>query len=463
MSLYDGHTLRATYKDITNIIGNIAQDVIWDFKVVTQLVDWAEPIIEITLYEFETKTLNTNLFNTTSNIVSGLTITGGKTWCAVNPMGTFSVPGDATLPVQLTFNSSLGVGTYTTTLQVDGLTGRAPTIIVKLHVIKSVPTPDIEGPFTDSMELVLNWSFLNPLTASTDINDVIQVYKDGLIRGHAAIEKQGNFYFTRITVYGNVEDENGKLDFMIWNADQAQAYSPISITNIKFKANTTRGVSTNPEILLVEDDFFQFIGKIIYVDLEITDINDGKTWLTAFSNLHDALDVANDLDTIWMAAGTFLPSISDRSESYVINKRIGILGGFQNGMTLPSQRIESMETILSGNIGLKTSSEDNSYHVIRSTSPDILLDKLSIVDGNANGPLEDGKGGCFYNTGEVSLINCSMFRGKAQLGGSLIFNNGTLSIDGGTYYSPNGIGISSLLNDASGIITITKTVNITRE
>ncbi|MGK0314897.1 MAG: hypothetical protein ACI86M_001117 [Saprospiraceae bacterium] len=291
----------------------------------------------------------------------------------------------------------------------------------------------------------------------------MQVYKDGLIRGYANIEEQGNFYFSRIKVYGNVNDEDGQLDFVIWNADEAQGYIPISNTNISFEANTVRGVLTNPEILLVEDDLYEFGGKIYVDSMNVAGINNGLSWETAFADLQDALAIANDTDTIWMAGGTYYPSTGVRSESFVINEAIAILGGFQNGMTSASQRTGNDETILSGNIGIKAAASDNSYHVVKSSAPDILIDMLTISDGNADGPLEDGKGGCLYNTGDVSLINCRMSGGQAMLQGALMYNNVSLIIDGGAYYFPAAATVSNLHNDVGGLVTIKQNVQILEE
>jgi hypothetical protein len=461
MSNYDGHTLRATYQNITTLIGNQAQNVIWDFEVVTQQVDWDEEVIEVTLIENQVKTISTSLFNTTGSTVNGLTLSGSETWYSFTPSGTFSVPAGGQL-VDLAFDGSIGPGVYTTTLQVNGLAGRTPTLTIQMNVIESVPIPDI-GMYSDSMEIVLNWSFLDPLLPSTDVNDVIQVYKDGSIRGYANIEEQGNYYFSRVKVYGDVEDEGGNLDFVIWNADESQAYTPLSNTSIPFRANTVRGVLTNPEILLVEGDIFQF-GKRIYVDsANVSGVQDGFTWETAFSDLQDALAVANDLDTIWMAEGYYYPAVADRSMSFIGNRSIGILGGFQNGMTSPDQRTGNNETILSGNIGIAATDTDNSYRVFKNSGSTIMMDMLTIRDGNADGPGENNSGSCLYNSGTITLVNIKMENGNATENGRLIFNEGNILIDGGVFFVPANDGVSNILNTNGATLTIKNNVSILRQ
>jgi hypothetical protein len=443
-------------------VGNTAQNVIWDFDVVTQSVDWDEPMVEITVFENEMKTISTSLFNTSGTTVTGLTLSGSQAWYMFDPAGTFSVPSNGFI-VNLTFDGTVGVGQYTTTLQVNGLSGRTPTIVVNLNVIPEVPLPDINPNYSDSMDLILNWSFLDPYITSTDLQDVIQVYKDGQMRGYAYIQEQGNFYFARVRVRANAAEENGLLDFVIWNADETQAYTPIASTAIPFNANTVRGILTNPEILLVENDTYQF-GNRIYVDsTNFSEFPDGLSWETAFNNLQQALSIANTTDTIWMAKGTYYPSAGDRNVSYALNEGIAIHGGFQTGMTLLSQRTGNDETILSGNIGVKLDSTDNAYHVIKSSATRLLLDMLSIVGGTANGGGDDSQGGCLFNTGTLTLQNCIMRRGAASTSGALIYNDGNIILEGGTYYISPLTPVSNLFNQAGSQITIKQTVEIKEE
>lgn len=458
MSNYDGHTLRATYHNITNLAGTNAPDVIWDFEVVTQEVDWDDQLVEVTLYEYEIKTHATSLFNTTGGGVNGLQMTGGTSWLSFAPSDIFSVPADGLL-VDLTFDGSIGVGNYQTTLQVQNLTGRIPEITVILNVIEEPPLPEVDPDYTDSMQLVVNWSFLSPYEPSNDVLDQIQVYKDGQFRGASYIEEQGNFFFSKITVYGNEEDEDGLLDFVIWNADEPQAYTPISSTVIPFIANSTRGVITNPEILLVEDDLFSF-RKRIYVDsTNVSGLQDGLTWATAFSDLQDALDIVIQEDTIWMAQGTYYPTeTADRSISFVLDESVAIHGGFVSGMSSLHDRTGTDETILSGNIGVKTTDIDNSYHVVQSNDEDILLDQLTIVGGNASEEGDDGKGACLYNTATITLKDCRMSNGNSLLGGSLIYNSGIMTLDKGVFTIDPLSNISSLLNDSGAIINISRYV-----
>lgn len=468
MTLYDGHELRATYNNIKNIIGNIAQNVVWDFNVVTQQVDWAEKVINVIVYENEIKTINTALFNTAGLIVNNLTLSGGQSWLTANPAfgAVFGVPVNG-LNVALTFDgNNLVAGNYTTTVTVNGMMGRNPSLILNVQVIKPIPTFPIDPSFTDSMTLVANWSFLNPYQPSTDLNDIIQVYKDGQFRGQGKLQNQGSFYFANIKIFGNASDEGGLLDFVIWNSDEGIAYQPVFNSTwlpIPFQGGpgSSRGQLSNPEILRVDNDIYQFRRKIYVDSMNINGIKDGLSWATAFNKLEHGIAVANATDTIWMAKGTYYPSVGDRNASFIVNKSIAILGGFQSGMTSPSQRTGNDETRLSGNIGIKATDSDNSYHVMETSGTGILLDMITLRDGMADGLTDNNdSGSCLYNTGTITLTNCIMDNGAATNKGTLMYNSGNITINGGVFYIPNAGIISNLYNATGASITISQNVSI---
>jgi len=80
---------------------------------------------------------------------------------------------------------------------------------------------------------------------------------------------------------------------------------------------------------------------------------------------------------IWVKQGTYYPtSGTDRNVSFVIDRAVRLLGGFEGTESMLSQRVPgAYPTILSGNIGDINDETDNSYHVV-------------FVDGTtANGPI----------------------------------------------------------------------------
>ena len=84
-------------------------------------------------------------------------------------------------------------------------------------------------------------------------------------------------------------------------------------------------------------------GGIIYVDADATGANDGTSWADAFTALQPALEAAQTGDQIWVAAGTYTPSLESdpddpRSASFQMKNGVAIYGGFAGGETRLEQR-----------------------------------------------------------------------------------------------------------------------------
>lgn len=151
-------------------------------------------------------------------------------------------------------------------------------------------------------------------------------------------------------------------------------------------------------LTLVLSSFFAK-GQTIYVNQNATGSNNGTSWANAYVSLQTALTSVNTTNkTIWVAAGTYKPSPSDRNSSFTFNYTgTSIYGGFIGTETLLSQRNPNVNiTRLSGDLSsndassllpAETTRQDNSYHVIqmRGNIQNIIIDGFTISDGNANG------------------------------------------------------------------------------
>jgi len=173
-------------------------------------------------------------------------------------------------------------------------------------------------------------------------------------------------------------------------------------------------------------------GYIIYVSKEATGKNNGMSWTNAFTDLQSALSSAMPGDTIWVAKGTYKPSVdkngdsnpSDpRTKAFCMVSDIPVFGGFAgNEASLAQRNIKLNETILSGDIGETGINDDNCYSVIRGAS-NTLLDGFTITAGNGNGTvsLETDMGGGLYNNGisNVKIRNCIFINNFSKQGGAI--------------------------------------------
>jgi predicted outer membrane repeat protein len=174
---------------------------------------------------------------------------------------------------------------------------------------------------------------------------------------------------------------------------------------------------------------------IIYVDASATGLNNGGSWRNAYTDLQDALDEAEPLDQIWVAAGTYKPSHEfiqgdPRSAAFQMANGVAIYGGFEPdvGITkLEDRDWVTYEAILSGNIGDADRSDDNSYHVFYhpenlALGSSAILDGFTISGGNANEPdYPDGicGGGMYNDHASPTLNNITFVDNSAGNGGAL--------------------------------------------
>lgn len=178
--------------------------------------------------------------------------------------------------------------------------------------------------------------------------------------------------------------------------------------------------------------------KILYVDVDTPDNNDGSSWTKAYRYLQDALAKANSdprIAEIYVAEGTYRPDettagpsgTGSRGATFRLINKVALYGGFAGTETTREQRDwQTNKTILSGDlndddVGFKNNGE-NSYHVVTAngTNATALLDGFTITAGNANGDVwpDDGGGGMNNHDGSPTITNC-------------IFRNNVCFADGG--------------------------------
>jgi predicted outer membrane repeat protein len=185
-------------------------------------------------------------------------------------------------------------------------------------------------------------------------------------------------------------------------------------------------------------------GDIIYVDADATTGgNDGSSWADAFNSLQDALETAEYDDQIWVAEGTYKPSVAvggtgDRYKTFQMVNGVAIYGGFDPTVgddAWEERDWEAHETILSGDLDGDdgpdfANNDENSYHVFyhpagTDLDASAILDGFIISGGNADNYYNSShlSGSGMYNfSSSPTVVNCTFMSNSAEDNGGGMFN-----------------------------------------
>ncbi len=174
----------------------------------------------------------------------------------------------------------------------------------------------------------------------------------------------------------------------------------------------------------------------IHVDLTATGANNGSNWANAYTDLQDALAIAVSGDEIWVAAGTYKPTLgTDQSATFTLSSGIAVYGGFDGSETSLGERdYESNLTALSGEIGAPGAS-DNSDRVvaIEGIGNNAVLDGFTISDGNSETFGGLAGGGVYLYRTNATLRNLTITGNQAELGGGVYNFAGTPTFENVTF------------------------------
>ncbi len=208
------------------------------------------------------------------------------------------------------------------------------------------------------------------------------------------------------------------------------------------------------------------LASIHFVDPTATGNGTGADWPNAFTDLQSALDAAVDGDDIYVAEGTYVPTVpviptQPRTATFRLKGGVRLFGGFPAGGGNLSQRdVDAYATALDGNIGDPASSGDNCFHVVyaKEQPVEILISGLTIRNGHANGSGEDpdlatfapGFGaGLFIDGCTITVEHCRLIDNEtAMSGGGIYGTTSTLTLtdsylQNNTADSGGGIHLSS--------------------
>lgn len=179
----------------------------------------------------------------------------------------------------------------------------------------------------------------------------------------------------------------------------------------------------------------------VYVDADATGTGDGTSWANAFTDLDAALQSTVEGDAVWVADGRY---VTPADTSFVINKGISLLGGF-NGTETDADDADPATnvTTLSGDVmgddvagtndSLTRVDNQRVLFVSDSSSAGSLftatISGFTIRDGNKDGfPAEGGFVGPFagagiFATGQVNITDVIFEDNQADFGSAVCILN----------------------------------------
>lgn len=114
-------------------------------------------------------------------------------------------------------------------------------------------------------------------------------------------------------------------------------------------------------------------GQIHYVNHAAGGTLNGSSWTDAYTDIQSAIDAASAGDSIFVAAGTYLPTHqhlgdSGKHSTFYINKSIQLYGGFSGKPgtegSYSEHNVTTHLTVLSGDLGMPIVDSDNAFHVL---------------------------------------------------------------------------------------------------
>ena len=164
--------------------------------------------------------------------------------------------------------------------------------------------------------------------------------------------------------------------------------------------------------------------------------------------------------SVWVAEGTYTPSLSDRTASFTLDSGVSLFGGFAGNETQLSQRnITANPTVLSGDLNGNDGSDfsnrtDNANTVVFFDNADgsSALDGVTVQGGYADQTSgRSGRGGAVYvDRGTAVLRNLTILdnaavaaSGSYNGGGGVYANHATLTIADSTFADNKANALSS--------------------
>lgn len=184
-------------------------------------------------------------------------------------------------------------------------------------------------------------------------------------------------------------------------------------------------------IIIILLNVLNLNSNIVYVKKSATGSNNGTSWINAYNELYTAVNSSAANDTLYVAAGTYMPNGTNSiSTSIVFNKSLILMGGFPNtgSPNLSNRNFKTNQTIISGQ--LTPSIVSKNLLSFQGFYPYIEINGFVIEKGS----FSDSLISCKNSIGNTKILNCIFrsFYGSSGASGafqSIISNYGNLEIE----------------------------------
>ncbi|MDR2121585.1 MAG: CotH kinase family protein [Flavobacteriaceae bacterium] len=237
-------------------------------------------------------------------------------------------------------------------------------------------------------------------------------------------------------------------EFLYWDVTVTTSSSPPQ--NDQITENTYSGNVPSDAIKMKIIPILQFKGKNKRYYIKEGGKGDGSSWAQAYGDLQQAINQAQQGDTLWVAKGTYKPNRradnlqaitpNDRNNAFVLKKNVKIYGGFSGYETHLDQRDPlTYPSILSGDLGVENEISDNAYHIVISSgnAGSSELNGFTITGAKTNGSsnsflvnglniIKTHGGGIYLEQSSPTLTNLIIQNNQSQnKGGGIYMNNGS--------------------------------------
>lgn len=189
---------------------------------------------------------------------------------------------------------------------------------------------------------------------------------------------------------------------------------------------------------------FLSFSKIIYVAADNPVPGNGSSWAAGFNEIQEAIDVAEQFDSIWVKKGTYLPTkwipgydmYGDKYQAFQMKRRVALIGGFNGSESSFEER--DRKKVFTDNL-TTLSGNDYYYRVMHNEEElfsDSVVEGFVVERGEANGdsygernhPGIHSNGGLFKNliirnNSSVEVGGALHMYGRGTVVNCILYNN----------------------------------------